>query len=293
MQHLCLAFSRPSIIIALQGGDRVNNKQNLHTHTTYCDGLDTPEQMIKAAIAKGFHSLGFSGHSYMFYSPDHSMSLEGTEQYKAEITALKAQYRERLSLFLGLEVDMYSQVDLSGYDYLLGACHYLKLGDDYIGFDRSSAECRRIVETCFGGDGLAFAKEYYRQLADLPQYGQFDVVAHIDLVTKTLEQYALFDWHSQEYLTAAVEAIDALRDKIPFFEVNTGAIARGYRTSPYPTKTLLRELHLRGFGATISSDCHDAQQLDRAFTDAVDLLQECGYTERYILTKNGFHAVEL
>ena len=28
----------------------VEYKQNLHTHTTYCDGKDTPEEMILRAI---------------------------------------------------------------------------------------------------------------------------------------------------------------------------------------------------------------------------------------------------
>ena len=27
---------------------------NFHTHTTYCDGKETAEQMVQAAIAKGF-----------------------------------------------------------------------------------------------------------------------------------------------------------------------------------------------------------------------------------------------
>ena len=39
--------------------------QNLHTHSTYCDGNDTLEEMIQTCMAKGFTSLGFSGHSYM------------------------------------------------------------------------------------------------------------------------------------------------------------------------------------------------------------------------------------
>ena len=43
-------------------------RQNLHTHTTFCDGKDTPEELVEAAIAKGFDSIGFSGHSYMYYS---------------------------------------------------------------------------------------------------------------------------------------------------------------------------------------------------------------------------------
>ena len=37
---------------------------NYHTHTTYCDGKDTPEEMVLAAIGYGMHALGFSTHSY-------------------------------------------------------------------------------------------------------------------------------------------------------------------------------------------------------------------------------------
>ena len=44
--------------------------QNLHTHSTYCDGKDSIEGMIQSAIAQGFQSVGFSGHSYMYYAPD-------------------------------------------------------------------------------------------------------------------------------------------------------------------------------------------------------------------------------
>ena len=36
--------------------------QNLHSHTTFCDGKNTPEEMVRAAIALGMDSLGFSGH---------------------------------------------------------------------------------------------------------------------------------------------------------------------------------------------------------------------------------------
>jgi len=50
--------------------------------------LDKPEEIISEAINKGFSSIGFSGHSYMHYSPSHSISLEGTEEYKKEIKCL-------------------------------------------------------------------------------------------------------------------------------------------------------------------------------------------------------------
>ena len=35
-------------------------KQNLHTHSIFCDGKDTIEEMTLEAISKGFDILGFS-----------------------------------------------------------------------------------------------------------------------------------------------------------------------------------------------------------------------------------------
>ena len=55
--------------------------QNLHTHTTYCDGRNTAEEMVQKALSLGFTSIGFSGHSYMSFSPTYSMSVDGTEDY--------------------------------------------------------------------------------------------------------------------------------------------------------------------------------------------------------------------
>ena len=271
----------------------MNSLQNLHTHTTYCDGKDTVAEMINAAINKGFGGIGFSGHSYMFYSPSHSMSLDGTEKYKAEVTAMKEKYKNKIDVFLGLEFDAYSVVDLSGYDYLIGSFHYLKLGDEYVGFDRSADEVARIINVYFGGDAMAFAKESYRQFATLTEYGSFDIIGHFDIITKNIEKQKFFDTDSKQYLGYAFEALDAMRGKIPFFEVNTGAISRGYRTTPYPMKNILKQMKEWGFGAIISSDCHDAKYLDCAFDGARELLLECGFREKYILTPQGFSAVEL
>jgi histidinol-phosphatase (PHP family) len=88
-----------------------NFKQNLHTHTTYCDGKHTPRELVEFAVQKGFDSLGFSEHSYMYFSPERSMSLEDTPKYKEEIKNLKKEYKDRISIFCGMEVEMYSKID--------------------------------------------------------------------------------------------------------------------------------------------------------------------------------------
>lgn len=268
-------------------------KQNLHTHTTYCDGKDTPEELIQAAIDKGFDSIGFSGHSYMYFSPFGGMSEENTKKYKEEICKLKEKYKGQLDIYCGLEVEMYSQTDIQGYDYLIGSLHYLEKFGYPRGFDKKAEDVKELIDTYFDGDGMKFAREYYQRITDLPKYGKFDILGHFDLITKNIDFIRFFDVDSREYKNAATEAIESLKGKIPFFEVNTGAISRGYRKTPYPSSFIIKEFKRMGFGAVITSDCHDKNFLDCEFESAEELLRECGFEERYILTDEGFKGIRL
>ena len=79
------------------------NKQNLHTHTTYVDGKDIPEELVIEAIARNFGSIGFSEHMYCKYSPLTSrFTADKMERYKSEITALKQKYAQQIDIFLGI-----------------------------------------------------------------------------------------------------------------------------------------------------------------------------------------------
>lgn len=271
----------------------MNRIQNLHTHTHWCDGADSPEAILDAAIGKGFESVGFSGHSWMDFAPEHSMSLSGTEKYKEEILRLKEEYAGRIGVFLGLEMEMYSPIVPEGYEYLIGSSHYFDFGGRKVGFDRSAKVVQQVIGDCFGGDGMKYAKEYYKNLARLPEYGDFDVIGHFDLITKHAENEDFFDTASDEYRDAAVTCAKALRGKIPYFEVNTGAIARGYRTTPYPDPFILKTMKELGFKAIISSDCHNRDALDCAFPLARRLLREAGFAQHHILTDAGFVPVPL
>lgn len=271
----------------------MKHKQNLHTHSTYCDGVHTLREMVEFAIEKNFDSLGFSEHSYMHFAPERSISLDKVEDYKKEIRSLKEEYKERIKIFCGLEVEMYSETDLSGYDYLIGDSHFLCIAGEYIGFDRPPETVRHIIDTYFGGDGMKYALEYWRALATLPERGNFDIIGHFDLVAKHRDSITFFDEDDPRYKAAALEAMDAMSGKIPFFEVNVGVISRGYRKLPYPSLFLLKEFEKRGFGAVISSDCHNGEKLDIGFDLARELLSECGFKERYVLTEKGFEAVEI
>lgn len=270
----------------------MNTLQNLHQHTTFCDGQNTPEEVVLEAIAKGFGAIGFSGHCYMPYG-EYSMTLEVTEVYKKEINRLKTVYGDRIDVFCGLEFDMCCPQPPTGYDYVIGSLHGLRFdGVDYE-FDGHLGDFMGMINNHCHGDGMFFAKEYFRQLAMLPEFGKCDIIGHFDLISKHREHADLFDWQSKEYRYAAIEAAEALAGKIPYFEVNTGGVARGYRTTPYPDPFLVKELKRLGFGAVISSDCHNKALMDFGFAQAEQMLRACGYQEKYILTQDGFIPVPL
>lgn len=269
-------------------------KQCLHTHSVYCDGKDTLEEMVLAAIEKGFDSIGFSGHSYMDIYADFSMDEEKAASYRKEIGQLKEKYGNQIKIFCGLEKDNYTPMSLEGYEYLIGSVHVMRYEDQLLFIDWTAERTRETIEKVFGGDGIAYAKHYFEAVADLPNHGSFDILGHFDLLTKFNEQEPdLFDTQCEQYRAAATKAAESLVGKVKFFEVNTGAISRGYRSTPYPDPYIIKEMKRLGFGAIISSDCHDRNFLDCGYEDAKRLLLEAGFTEHYVLKDEGFVAIPL
>lgn len=268
-------------------------KQNLHTHTTFCDGKDTPEQLVLAAIEKGLSAIGFSGHSYNPYSVMFAGKADRTKEYQQHIRMLQQKYRGKIDIYCGLEVEAVALPEMTGYDFLIGSAHYFYIDNECIGFDRSPETVQQIIGTYFNGSSLEYARRYFETLVKLPQYGKFDILAHFDIHAKNNERIAMFDENDPKYLSLGFDAIDALAGKIPFFEVNTGSMARGYRSKPYPAPAFIRRLNEKGFGAVITSDCHDAKYLDYGFDTACALLAECGFREYFVLTDAGFQAVPL
>ena len=262
--------------------------QNLHTHTTYCDGKLTAEEMVRAAIEKGCGSIGFSEHSYVPFDFDYSMTPELTREYFREIRSLKDKYRGVIDVFLGIEQDMFSEGPTDGLDYIIGTAHYIKCGGGYETVDAGVGNLKRITREFFGGDVYAAAEAYYATAAELVRITGADIVGHFDLVAKYNIDKCVFDDDDPRYIKAALGAMDAILADCRLFEVNTGAMYRIGKTEPYPSGSLLRELRARGGEVILSSDSHDAQSLCHMFGDMRELLKACGFKYLKRLTNDGF-----
>mgnify|MGYP002530003817 CR=1 FL=1 len=71
---------------------------NAHTHSTFCDGKNPPEEMIRAAERLGFVSLGFSGHASQGFDWEYSMTAETQKSYLETVRALGFSLRSAPAL---------------------------------------------------------------------------------------------------------------------------------------------------------------------------------------------------
>ncbi|MBQ2718837.1 MAG: histidinol-phosphatase [Clostridia bacterium] len=235
---------------------------DLHVHTTFCDGAASPEEMVRAALELGCRRLGFSAHAPMPFE-GYALPADREDDYRAEILRLKEVYRGRIEILLGLELDLYSLPVTKPYDYLIGSVHFFSpVTEDGTRreVDGGAEPLRDTIDRYFGGDPYAAAEDYFASVARLRALSP-TVIGHLDLIRKYNRGAAFFDELSPRYLTAARRAIDALLPLDVPFEVNTGAVSRGYRETPYPAAPLLAYVLKNGGKVILTSDAHKPEGL--------------------------------
>lgn len=253
---------------------------NLHTHTTFCDGKNTAEEMVVAALEKGFCSLGFSGHG--FTSTDSSWCMKDTEGYISEIRRLQEKYKKEIEIYLGVEEDAVLPVVREKFDYIIGSDHCYLIDNKLYAVDSSPEDFKKCL-ALFNNDPIALAESYFSKFCRYIKARRPDIIGHFDLLTKFDEnENSVFLNNSEYHALAEKYLLEALKADC-MFEVNTGAISRGWRTAPYPHEKLLRVLKKEGAKIVLNSDSHAADSIDCFFTETKALLRDLGFSHTYVL----------
>lgn len=269
-------------------------RADFHVHTTFCDGAATPREMAEAARSAGLTALGFSGHSFVEFDPSCGMNAETAGRYRVEIRALRKEYAEALPIFSGIEKDVYGEADTAPYDYVIGSGHYVPLPGGFSPVDVSPETTISAIREHFSGDAFRYAAAYYEGLAvRLLTEPRVDIVGHFDLIAKFNEGGRLFDERNPRYQSAALDALEAVAKVHPRFEINTGAMSRGWRSAPYPAPFLLKRLKELSGRIVLSSDSHSAAALLYGFREAAELAKASGFAEADLFSEHGFYAVKL
>lgn len=263
-------------------------RTNFHAHSTFCDGAESPESMVKAAISKGFTAFGISGHAGMDFETDWCMTDTGTAEFISEMVRLKKAYADKITLFTGVEQDYYSSKPTGAFDYVIGSVHYIKNNDKFLLVDESEEKQRNAVALLYGGDFYAYTRDYFRTIADIGLKTRPDIIGHFDLIAKFNEGGRLFDEKDPRYLNPAQEALTAITEKHKLFEINTGGMYRVGKINPYPSPFLLKAIFARGGEIILSSDSHDGASIGYLFEEAAALAKSCGFKYAKTLTPHGF-----
>ncbi len=280
-------------------------KVNFHTHTNYCDGKNSAEEMILSAIEKGFEVLGFSSHCiypidssfYRTEDDDWHIYSEKIIEYTDEINSLKEKYADKIKILLGFEADYFvskkigrSIPDKTAYskfnpDFLIGSVHFVNTKNGFYTVDNTTETLQndliRLYTNSKTGkiDGRKAVCDYFETTRKMLKTGDFEIWGHPDLLRKRNGQINFFDekedWYKKELIATAKAAAKAG----VIAEINTGAIFRKAMDDCYPSLEFLEILHSYNIPVCINSDAHTTQGLDCAFDRALIQAKKTGYTE--------------
>ncbi len=234
---------------------------DFHTHTLFSDGKNTPEEMVQAAIAMGMTKIGFSDHGYTDFDESYCIPKNQLCAYKETVAALKEKYKGQIEILCGIEQDVFSDTPTQDYDYVIGSCHYVKVGQTYLSIDYKPEILLEGVNNLFGGDIYSLIESYFEAVSRLADRKDLTLIGHFDLITKFNENGILFDESNPRYVRAWQKAADRLLTLGIPFEINVGAVYQGYRTTPYPSEPIRKYLKQRGATFMLSGDSHKTDAL--------------------------------
>ena len=161
---------------------------NYHSHTYRCGhAVGTEREYVEAAVAAGLRTLGISDHSPQPVPEDFDdsgvrMNLRDLEDYAGTVMRLKEEYKDRIDIRLGVELEYFPdyfeyisrRLKDAGVEYMIQGQHYLgrRAGEPYIGRICVRDDLKRYVDQTI--EGMSTGRYFYLAHPDLPNYGETD-----------------------------------------------------------------------------------------------------------------------
>ncbi len=244
--------------------------QDYHIHTNFsCDCEVSMIEMCRAALERGIPQIGFTEHFDLF-PHDPCYTFFQADTWWEELSQCRDAFKGSLTIRAGIELgephvfprEIQDFLDSFPWDYALGSLHWV---DGRSVFDDAYFEH-------MGDDAYV---RYFRELAELAEEGNFDILAHLDVVKRQgVEFLGAYDAHRYETEIRNVLRICADRDLA--IEINTSTLWRSIgKTSPSP-EILGWFLEEGGRWVTFGSDSHRPEHVGYGIVDAFVSSQKLG-----------------
>lgn len=262
-------------------------KFNLHSHSSFCDGKNTLEEMALAAIDRGLCCFGFSAHAPVPFENTFALREQDVAAYLSEISRLKAKYADKIHLYASMEFDYITdtvedirqRAEAYGLDYIIASVHQVKeKGKEAMWFiDGGKQETwDNGLRDVFGGDVRCGVETFYSQSVAMIHKVKPDIVGHFDKV-KMHNKERCFSQNDPWYKELVMWLIEEAAAENLICEVNTRGLYKGRTDDFFPSTEWIREAAIKGLRMTISTDCHKTGEVDLLFEQAVQAMKEAGH----------------
>lgn len=277
---------------------------NFHTHCNLCDGIGNPGDYIEEAVNRhGMKILGFSSHASLPFETDWNMTKVTEEKYPLVIKQFKQEYRDRINIKLGLEIDyipgiagtdMHGKKQLMGLDYSIGSVHFIERyksgakAGEFIPIDGKDTELEEGIKDTYNGNVRKAVETYYLILQEMISRGGFDIIGHLDLIKKNNRNGKYFSEDEKWYRDIVEKTLLVVSKSGLIVEVNTGGMSRNYTDSPYPSYWILERCLKLKIPITLNSDAHSPSHLTASFQQTAKALLEIGFKELHVLEEKSW-----
>jgi len=278
-------------------------RTNFHTHSLFCDGKDTIEAFVKAALEHDFQRLGFSGHAPVPIDNGFAIRSGSLQNYCDSVRQNQQKYKDQIEVFLGLEADFIPGVSIPfnelrescGLDYIIGSVHLVsnkESGELWFidGPDRDIYDLG--MKNLFGDDIRAAVSAYFEQVKTMIQQERPDIVGHIDKI-KMHNNERFFSTSDKWYSDLMIEVLEASAEIGAIVEVNPRGVYKGRCEELFPGKEWLPLMKEMGIQVMLNSDAHHPDDLMKEYHSSLDAIRKAGYMKLAVWSKNGLEEVEI
>lgn len=238
-------------------------RYNYHSHTQFCDGRATMEEMASAAFDAGMEVWGISPHAPIAVESKCNMGYDDVPVYLAEADRLKGLYDGKMNIQTGMEIDFLSpefgpHIDYFQrlpLDYRIGSVHFVPTQEGVpLDCDGRFERFAMYLKDGYQGDLRYVVEKFFEQELTMIERGGFDILGHFDkiaanasLADPTLEEQG---W----YQALIDDVIRNAKDSGLIIEINTKSIFDKQRF--FPAQPIWPRLIDRSKGETAEKLIH-------------------------------------
>jgi len=259
-------------------------------------GIDNLDEVIEAAIKKGFPGITFVIHSPRLtkirYQSEKNMDIKFIRgdsayfEFPHRMTELRTRYKDKIKIRYGIELEwMGSKLGMQwnrskvlqayGADFIIGSVHFSSEGIPYDGTEEEAQKLLDIrggIENYWGG----YIEEVIEMISS--SWDMIHIIGHLDLpkLHVPIPGVLLDIENSSHFLPRRMRTLLEMISEYNFaLDVNLAGLRKG--CGIYPDSTLLKRAYQLGIPVAIGTDAHTVEELGIDYQAGIDYLTESNY----------------